>query len=188
MKSLKFTLIAVAITALVSCGGGSANHEATAEGFSEIEKDLKSKFGENAYYTDLSVIYDESIGNMISTTVTDDPESLTMGEWSQSQGTWQQTSEVSLEIPPGTKAADFMFQLGNEVSLKKLGELIEKSKAQLTEEKGLENPALDMAYINYPDNGDISKAQYCVQLEPETGGTSFSFYYTLGGEFIDMNY
>jgi hypothetical protein len=34
----------------------------------------------------------------------------------------------------------------------------------------------------------MSKAQYVVQLEPENGGTSFSYFYELSGDFIEMNY
>lgn len=188
MKRLKFTAIAFAFTALISCGGGSADQPATADGFTEIENDIKSKFGDDAYFTDLFISYDESIGNMVVVTVTEDPESLEMGEWSQSQGSWTQSSEVSLEIPPGTKASDFMFQLGGEISLTELGGLIEKSKKQLTEDKGLENPRFSDAAVIFPDDGDISRAFYSISLEPENGGTSFHFYYELNGELQSMDY
>lgn len=174
--------------AIISCGGGAGKEAATADGFSSIEESIKSKFGENAYFTKLSIIYDKSIGNMISVTVTEDPESLRMGEWTQAQGTWKQTSEVSLEVPEGTKAADFMYQLDDKINLKTLGELIEKSKKQLETEKSLSNPTLSIASIIYPKNGDISKATYSIDLKPENGGTTFMFSYKLNGELIKMDY
>lgn len=188
MKKLRFTVAGLMLTTLIACGGSSGNQEATAEGFTEIENEIKSEFGDDAYFTDLSIIYDKSIGNMIGVTVTKDPESLKMGEWNQTQGAWEQTAEVTLEVPPGTKAADFMFQLGDEISLTKLGELIEKSKKQLQDEKDLKNPTLSIASVIFPDNGDISKAQYSINLEPENGGTNFYFYYNLDGELDSMNY
>ena len=151
-------------------------------------KCLKTKFGENAYYTDLTISYDESIGNIVSVTVTDKPESLKMAEWSFGNGSWNETSEVSLELPEGTKAADFMFQLNKDINLTTLGGLIEESKKKLTAEKGLENPVLNIAVINFPDNGDIAKAEYSINLNPENGGTTFSFRYKLSGEFIEMDY
>lgn len=189
MKKIKITLYAF-ITALMitSCGGGSAKQEATASGFSEIENQIKDKFGNEAYYTKLSIIYDETIGNSITVTVAENPESLQMQEWLQSQDNWQQTSDVTIEIPEGSKATDFMFQLNEKINLKKLGELVEKSKAQLTKEKNIEEPKLHIAFISFPDNGDISKAEYAVNLEPKNGGTTFRFSYTLDGELIKMDY
>lgn len=173
---------------LVSCGGNSSNQEATAAGFSELENQIKDKFGNDAYFTDLTITYNKSIGNIIGVTVTENPESLQMAQWNQTQDTWNQTSDVSIEIPNGTKAADFMFQLKETINLKKLGELVEQSKAQLSKEKNLENPKLHIASIQFPDNGDTSKAEYLVMLQPENGGTTFSFSYTLAGELIKMDY
>lgn len=186
MKNLTFTVIA-AITALTitSCGG---SHEANAEGFSGIEKDIKSKFGENAYFTDLTISHDESIGNIISLTTTDAPESLQMGEWTYINSAWTQNSEVTLELPEGTEATDFMYQLNDKINLKTLGDLVEKSMEKLKADKGIEDPKLTMAFIKFPDNGDISKADYTVMLQPKNGGTTFTYSYELDGTFKDMSY
>lgn len=111
-----------------------------------------------------------------------------MGQWTFSLGNWNQTSEVTLEVPEGTKAADFMFQLGEKISLVKLGELVEKSSEQLKAEKDIENPRLEMAFVKYPKNGYVSDAQYIVKLQPENGGTSFTFSYKIDGSLIEMDY
>lgn len=189
MKNFKQVLaLAICTTWLWSCGGDAAKQPATAGGFADIEQELKSEFGDGAYYTELVIIYNESIGNSISTTVTDKPESLKMGQWTYSMGNWNQTSEITLEIPDGTKAANFMFQLNDKISLEKLGALVEQSKEQLETEKDIENPRLQMAFINYPKNGDSNNAKYIVKLEPENGGTSFTFSYQMDGTFIEMDY
>lgn len=189
MKTLKHTIVALtAIFTLISCGGGTSNQPANADGFGAIEKEIKSKFGDNAYFTDLKVLYIDGIGNSISMTVTDAPESLKMGQWDLAQNTWTQRSEVTIEIPEGSQAKDFMFQLDDTYSLAKLGGLVEKAMQHLKDEKDLDNTILSIASINFPDNGDISKAKYWIKLEPENGGTSFSFYYKLNGEFIEMDY
>lgn len=187
-KICVIALLLLSTLILTSCGGGSAKQEATAKGFSEIENQIKDEFGNDAYYTDLSITYNESIGNIVSITVTKNPESLQMEQWNQTQDNWNQTSDVTIEIPEGTKAADFMFQLNDAVNLKRLGELVEKSKIQLTKEKNIENPKLHIASIKFPDNGDVSKAEYVVMLQPENGGTTFSFYYSLAGELNDIKY
>lgn len=173
---------------LISCGGGASKQEATAAGFTTIENQIKNKFGNNAYYTDLSITYNEAIGNILGVTVTENPASLKMEQWNQTQDHWNQTSDVTIEIPEDTNASDFMFQLNETINLKKLGELVEKSKAQLTKEKNIEDSKLHIAFINFPDNGDISKAYYGVNLEPKNGGTRFRFSYTLDGELIKMDY
>lgn len=181
-------IAAVTTLTLMSCGGGIGGQPANAEGFDAIEKELKSEFGDKAYYTDLSITYDASIGNMFSVTVTKDPESLKMGEWTYIQTAWTQSSEVTLEISEGSKAADFMFQLDDKINLKTLGGLVEQSIEKLKAEKDIDSPTLDMAIINFPDNGDISKAEYAVFLEPKNGGTTFKFYYSLEGELRSMDY
>lgn len=188
MKTFKYIALIVAIIVLNSCGDSTAKQSANADGFRAIEKAVKSKFGDDAYYTSLTIIYNKTIGNSIGVTVTEDPASLKMGEWNLTQDTWKQSSNITIEVPSGTKPSDFMFQLNDKINLAKLGELVEKSKAKLTEEKKIENPALSMAFVKFPKNGDISKIEYVVKLEPENGGTNFSFYYKLSGELREMDY
>ncbi len=188
MKKLKLiAIIAVIITSLISCGGGVSKQPANAEGFGAIEKEIKNKFGDNAYYTDLAITYNKSIGNIIGVTVTNNPESLKMGQWNSTQGSWKQNSEISLEVPKGSKAADFMFQLNEKINLTKLGELVEKSSLQLSNKQKIKNPELYMAFVKFPNNGDITKAEYTVMLKPENGGTTFTFFYKLNGELIKMD-
>ena len=188
MKTLKHTILALVTSLVMISCGGIGSQPATAEGFAEIENEINSKFGDDAYFTDLSIVYNKSTGNAVSVTVTREPSSLKMGQWIFIQNFWKQNSEITLEVPNGTKAADFMFQLNEKINLTKLGELVEKSSIHLTTEKQIENPALDMAFVKFPKNGDISKAEYTVILEPENGGTDFTFYYNLKGELLKMSY
>lgn len=187
MKILKPVLFIIALF-LISCGGGISKQPANAEGFGAIEQEIKNRFGEQSYFTDISISYNESVGNIVSITVTEEPESLKMGEWSHSRGNWTQNSEISVEIPEDTKAADFMFQLSDKINLTKLGELAEKSSQQLINDKDLKKPRLHMAFVKFPDNGDITKAEYVVMLKPENGGTTFTFSYELNGTLINMDY
>ena len=188
MKKIQLLSATFFTALLVSCGGGAGKEPANSEGFSSIEKEIKGKFSNNAYFTELTIVHNKAIGNMISTTVTDAPESLSMAQWTMSQGNWKQTSDITLEIPEGTQATDFMFQLDDTINLTTLGKLVEKSMQELTTEKNIENPSLTMAFIKFPKNGDISKTEYYVKLEPEHGGTSFTFSYSLDGELIKMDY
>ena len=182
-------LLTIIVTILLySCGSSTSNQPANAKGFETIENELKDKFGKTAYYTDLTITYNQSIGNIVGVTVTEDPESLKMGQWNLTQDTWQQHSDITLEVPKGTKASDYMFQIGEAISLSKLGGLVEQSIQKLKDEKHLENPVLSTARVYFPDNGDVSKAEYFVNLQPENGGTTFRFRYGLNGDLIKMNY
>jgi len=188
MKVLKLTLVLISIIILISCGRSSDMHTADAKGFEAIEKEIKNKFGDHPYFTDLTITHNNSIGNIISVTVTDNPESLKMGQWNLTQGNWIQNSEISLEVPGGSKAADFMFQLNEKINLSTLGLLAEKSSKTLETEKNIKNPILNMAYIKFPQNGDQAKTMYIVKLQPENGGDTFTFSYKLNGDFIEMDY
>ncbi|TXE20345.1 hypothetical protein ES692_00720 [Psychroserpens burtonensis] len=139
MKTLQcITLVVIVSMALMSCGSDSGNEPATASGFSDIENQIKSEFGDEAYFTDMSIIYNKSIGNIVGVTVTKDPNSLKMGQWNETKGHWKQNQEISLEVPQGTKAEDFMYQLNNQISLTTLGALAEKSSKQLTTDESIE--------------------------------------------------
>ncbi|TDY12326.1 hypothetical protein [Meridianimaribacter flavus] len=190
ISKLNKQVVIVCITTLLfmACSDNLSQQPTTAKGFSAIEQELKSKFGEDAYYTNLSVIYNETIGNTINVTVAQDPESMKMEEWNVVQNNWKQSSDIIIEVPQGTKATDYMYQLGDNINLTKLGGLVETSTQKLKDMKNLKNPKLSIASIKFPKNGDVSKAEYLVTLEPEHGGTAFSFFYTLDGNLIKMDY
>lgn len=66
MNKVLITLISLtSVLILTSCGNGISEQKATASGFSTIENQIKERFGEDAYYTDLSITYNEAIGNII---------------------------------------------------------------------------------------------------------------------------
>jgi hypothetical protein len=148
---------------------------------------LKSKFGNDAFYTKLSIMYAEQVGTIISTTVTKDPSSLKMGDWSYSNNSWSQTADITLELSGG-KAEDFMFNLNKEVNLSKLGELVENSIKKLKDEKDIDAAVLSIASISVPDDGNKSKMNYFIQLKPKNGGTTFSFTYSLDGKLERFDY
>ena len=188
MKILKPVLIVTIITLLISCGNSTSKESPDKKGFSALEQNIKNEFGKDAYFTDLTITYNKAIGNIIGVTVTKEPASLKMEQWNSTKGNWTQNSEITLEVPQGTEAADFMFQLGEKINLSKLGELVQTSIKTLKDEKNIENPILQMAAINFPENGDIVKTEYLVMLQPENGGTTFTFQYRLNGNLIEMNY
>ena len=188
MKNTKKILLISLTIIILSCGGGNTNEPSNEEGFTSIENEIKKKFGDKAFYTELTIVYNKTIGNIISTTVTENPASLTMGQWSFSQGNWKQTSDITLEVPEDYDAKDFMYQLNDKINLSTLGKLVEKSKAQLTQEKNIQNPTLAIASIYFPKDGNLSKTEYNIKLEPENGGTSFTFQYNIDGKLIKMDY
>ncbi len=188
MKVMKLILTTLLISLTSACGNSTGKEVLNQKGFTAIEKSIKSQFGKDAYFTDVSVTHNKSIGNIVGITVTEEPASLKMGQWNFLQGNWEQNSEISIEVPTGVKAADFMFQLDEKINLSKLGELVETSIKTLQNKKQIEDPSLHMAAIKFPKNGDIVKTEYLVMLQPKNGGTTFTFQYKLNGDLIKMDY
>lgn len=186
MSIRNLILVAVSIFTLVSCGSGGGS--GSDQSFGSVKENIESKFGEDAYFTELSVTYNEAIGYIINVMTTNDPESLKMAEWTYSNGDWTQTTDVFLEIPEGYAAEDFMFKLAGYITLEKLDKLIEKSKTHLSKEKGIEKSKLALAAIKYPEVAEGAEAEFIINLQPETGGTTFAFSYDLEGELIEMDY
>lgn len=174
--------------AVVSCGIGPKNYSQDAAGMEAWGEDMKAKFGADAWYTQLGLSYSDGTPG-VTVTETDDPASLKMREWIWSNyAGWKQTSDVTLEIEDGTPAEVFMFQLDKEVSIKMVGELVEKSKTQLTAEKNIDNPRIKTVFMSAPDDGDKSRMRIDITLEPENGGTRFRFEYNLAGELESFDY
>ena len=111
-----------------------------------------------------------------------------MGQFNLTQDNWTQNQDITVEVPSGTKAADYMFQLGDKISLSELGHLVETSSKKLKDEKNIENAVLSIASIQFPNTGDFSKASYLINLQPEQGGTTFSFQYALNGTLLNQDY
>ncbi|WP_299099933.1 hypothetical protein [uncultured Winogradskyella sp.] len=77
LKKVTYKMVLViGFSSLIACGGGSEKQPAIADGFSDIENDIKNEFGSDAYYTDLTITYKKSIGNIIGVTVTEDLSTL----------------------------------------------------------------------------------------------------------------
>jgi hypothetical protein len=169
---------------LFSCGSEGS----TSQSFSSVKENIENKFGSDAYFSELSVTHNESIGYIINVMTTNDPESNKMAEWTYSNGDWTQTSDVSLEVPDGYSAEDFMYKLTGYITLEKLEELIEKAKTHLAKEKGIKESKLALAAIKYPEVAEGAEAEFLINLEPDTGGTTFSYLYNLSGELIEMDY
>lgn len=139
LKIAHLLLTIIAVATCFSCASGINKQSATSKGFAEIEKEIKSKFGEHAFYTDLSISYNKSIGNIISVTVSEVPESLKMEQWNSTLGTRIQSQDISIEVPYGSKASYFIFQLNDLINLSKLGRLVETSCAELSTKKILKS-------------------------------------------------
>ena len=184
LKRLYLIFILFPYIIFFSCGNGIDKQTATSSGFAFIEKAIKQKFGEHAFYTDLSITYNSAAGNIVSVTVSEVPESLKMEQWNASQGIWKQYQDISIEVPHGSEASDFMFQLNDVINLSKLGSLVETSITELNVQKNIGNPTLHRASIKFPKDGDLSKTEYLVILKPETGGRAFTFCYNINSELI----
>ncbi|WP_299628278.1 hypothetical protein [uncultured Tenacibaculum sp.] len=186
MKNIAYIL---ALVVFVSCGKEKRFIESS-ETLMELKNVLADKFGKDAYYTSISISNSRtSSGDIISVTQTENPASLKMGEWTYLQGNWAQNSEVTIELSGGSPAKDFMFQINDElIKLDLLGELIEKSKKKVKEEKKLEEVIVESIYMNAPSNGDFSTMEYYITIKPKNGGTSFDFWYKLDGTLRKFDY
>jgi hypothetical protein len=185
-KSLFCIALCAVMLSVASCG--SKNYTQDAAGIEAWSKDLQAKFGANAWYTDLYLMYSDETA-VVSVTETDDPASLKMREWTWSNyAGWTQNSDVTLEINGDAAPEDFMFQLGKQVDMKLVGSLVEKSKAQLTAEKNIENPRLESVSLDAPDDEPVSAMEIRITLTPENGGTDFRFDYNLAGELLRFDY
>lgn len=177
----------------ISCGSSSSKYTPDAEGFAKIQDDLKSKFGKDAYYSSINIIYvagnAPGSGISLSVDVTKDPASLLMEEWvysSYADG-WRLTANVRFELPEGADAKEFMYRLAGKFDLKKAGKLVELSAKKLADEKQIKNAVLATALLN-PGGRPASSTEFLISMKPENGGASSIFRYDLDGNLISFDY
>ncbi|MDR2120435.1 MAG: hypothetical protein LBP64_06140 [Tannerella sp.] len=185
-------LAGLCISLFFATSCGSSGYTPDAEGFAKIQNDLQSKFGSDAYYTQVNVVNvtgnRPGSGIAINLTVTKDPASLKMEEWAYSSvGGWKQSAEVTVEVPEGTDAKEFMYQLTGTLDLKKIAELVEQSAKKLEEEKQIKGAVLDMLTLN-TGNRPASSMTIGIFMQPENGGTDFRFRYDLDGNLTSFDY
>ncbi len=185
MKKIEKLVFVVLVAIFISSCGNNLSFDA--EGFEGVEENLNSKFGNDAFYTELSIAYNKHAGAIISVTVTKNPSTLKMESWNFINSAWSQTADITLELSSG-KAEDFMFNLNEEVDLGKLGELVEKSIKKLKDEKNIDDAVLSITSIMAPNDGDKSKMNYFIILKPKNGGTDFYFTYNLDGTLEKFDY
>jgi hypothetical protein len=177
---------------VTSCGSSSSKYTPDAAGFAKIQDDLKSKFGDDAYYSGINIVYvtgnAPGSGITLNVSVTKDPASLSMEEWSYSSyGGWRQTADVTIEVAEGVDVKEFMYRLAGKFDLKKAGELVELSAKKLADEKQIKNAVLQTALLN-PGSRPASSTEIYIAMKPENGGTTFSFRYDLDGNLTSFDY
>ncbi len=171
---------------VLSCNNKSKSYEDKAS-LTELKKELISKFGENAYYTKLT-ISNADYGSIIGVSQTGNPSSLKMTEWNFVNGSWNQISDVTLELSSGAKAEDFMFQLNKIIDFDIMAEIVEQSKKKIIEEKGITDIRVENINIKAPNNGDFNNMKYFITISPRNGGTDFNFWYKMDGTLDKFDY
>lgn len=185
MKNTISIFLTVTALGLLSCGNGKTDFTDNAASMIALGEEIKGEFGDS-YYTSFSV-NNTSSGPIVGVSTTKDPSSMQMGDWQYFDGSWSQISEITLEVPSGAKAEDYMFKFGEQVKFETIGKIIEDAKATLKKEKEVDAKVEDLI-VNAPNNGDFDTMEYLLTLEPISGGTSFNFSYTLNGELIKYDY
>jgi hypothetical protein len=190
MKKNKLSLIFIAcITILSSCKSLKGKAFESTEGVAEVVTKLNETFGDGASYTDITISYFKGIGSTISATGTNDPSSTKLISKVFSNGKWEESSEVILEVSGGAKPSDFMFTLKDVDQLKKVPEMVRFSIEKIKKEKNFDVVAEHVS-VKYPSRitGPDDKLSFDVNLAPENGGTSFISTFDELGNHKRINY
>lgn len=190
MKNL-FCMALLAFT-LASCeyfGAGGRDYE-NAKDLASLVGELKSKFGENAGYTNISLSYHDGIGTSVVAAGAADPNSNKLIEKLKQKGIWEDKSEITLEIEGDAKPKDFMFTLQQLQDLQKVPELVKASIEKVEKEKQMKDMVVNSVYIAMPKSirGPEDQLRMTVTVSPENGGTDFQLIYNEKGEFQKMIY
>jgi hypothetical protein len=185
MKHLSLSIIALFSLVLFSCKSGFEHNKA---GMEKLNAELKEEFGADAWYTSIELTNSGSDDDIITVDQTKDPNSLKQEQWAQFHGFWEKKADITLQIE-GAKPESFMFQLDKEVSLSRLGSLMELSQKKLKEEKNITDGEVTVAQIK-ASNKMNTKAEglyYSISLQSKKAGKSFNFVYDMQGNLKTLN-
>jgi hypothetical protein len=162
--------------------------EHTKAGMETLNQQLKDKFGPDTWYTSIVLSNSGGSDDMVTVDQTKDPNSLTQEQWDLFHGFWEKRANITLQIE-GAKPESFMFQLDKEVSLGRLGELMELSQKKLAEEREIKDSKVIIAQVKASNqmNSKEEGIYYSLSLHSEQGGKNYHFVYDLNGNLQSLN-
>ena len=182
-KAFFYTLLFCAICGVISC---ATKLEPNKAGFEKLQTELVSKYGADAYYTDLQMTLTAESEVSVLVTETKDPASLKQEQWLRyGGGEWEKQADVAFTVE-GAEAQSFMFQLNKEVSLSTMSDLLEKSKLQLEKEKQVKEPIFISVAISskHQMNSKETGIFYYITLLDATSQKDYRFVYDLKGNAV----
>lgn len=170
---------------LYSCKSGFEHNKA---GMEKLNAELKKEFGAEAWYTSIELVNSGGSDDIVTVDQTKDPNSLKQEQWSQFHGFWEKKADITLSIQ-GAEPKSFMFQLDKEVSLAKLGELMEQSRKRLLDEKKVDDSQVVLAQIKASSkmNSKQEGLYYSISLQSKKGNKSYNFVYNIDGNLKTLN-
>lgn len=187
IKHFLYTTISVAALSLVACKG---NYEHNAAGFKELNEELKSKFGAEAYYTiiNMSAAGDETMGYTVFVDKTDSLDDIRQERWVLDGGSWMSGGFANMQVDRNNPN-DYKFQLDKEVKVELLGQLITDSKAAFIAENKGDKPVMKLAQVNTNTTvtDEKTKYRYTVKLAQSGTNDEHSYTYDRDGKLIISN-
>lgn len=166
---------------LFSCKSGFEHSQA---GMEQLNKELKEEFGAEAWYTSIELENNGggSSDDIVTVDQTSDPNSLKQEQWTQFHGFWEKKANITLSIK-GAAPKSFMFQLDKEVSLPKLGALMEQARKTLEQENKITDAKVVVAQIKASNQMNTKEdgIYYSLSLKSKAAGKSFLFVYDISG-------
>ncbi len=178
--NLRYFVIIPVVLLSFACKSGLEHNKA---GFEKMSSELIGKFGADAYYTDLEMVANIGSEEGVMVTETKDPASLKQEQWLRyGGGEWEKQADVSFTAEGGDPKL-FMFQLNKEVSLSKMGDLLQTSKDQLLKEKNVTDPAVIQASVKSYNkmNSKETGIFYYITLRDKSSQKDYNFVYDLKG-------
>lgn len=186
MKKRIISLICLAFClVMTSCKYHVPYNEA---GMQKLQKDLFDKFGENAWYSEISILSVSDNETALRVKETADPNSLRAKAWLKQSEDWIPQDEVMLQFNDGTPK-EHLFQLSKgKMSLKTLADLIAQSNAKL-KEKGLGSAKINFVSIQSAQlvKSDAQRVIYNISYENKSDNKSYSFVYDMNGKLVSFN-
>lgn len=170
---------------LFSC---KTKYEYNAEGMGKLNDALKEKFGPDAWYTGITIRTISPDETAVIVEETKDPNSLKQEQWMKQSDSWEQLSNVALQIQNG-KPEDYMFQLDKQASLSKLNDLMQQCRQKLLEVEEVNDAEITFASVKSANEVRSANERilYTISFHSGAKDKSYSFVFDINGKLKDFN-
>lgn len=181
---MKKIFILVLFMGIVSCN--KSEEEFSEEYFNDIKNTISAKFGKDSYFTGVT-INNTAQETIISALRTGKDSHLNATCYVYTNELWKELFKQPLEISPGEKSEQYMFQLDEKIDPYTLAKIVNAAKKDIRDRIDVKELKLEQLAMRPPKSGNLPTIHYDVTIRSDSLERNFNYRYNIDGTLYDAD-